>query len=212
MVSHDGFGRPVPRQRAHSPHTQGVPPTFRGGIHLFIPPTAIEPVPSSSCHPVAYRCGVHCREFAGTVPQYIVLNVVPVTGAAFSGITMDPIEVRLSFPAPTVFWYVVDMCDIGSIGMDSLTFSLHTVDPVLFTVTIMYGTFLQKVLLLLYIRLRTLLFWKTENSICSIRRLSGKPKVKHRTSNIERRESKIENRTGVAPALRLAHPMPLRSH
>ena len=133
MVSHDGFSRPVPRQRAHSPHTQGIPPTFRGGIHLFIPPTAIGPVPSSSCHPVAYRCGVHCREFAGTVPQYIVLNVVPVTGAAFFlGITMDPIEVRLSFPAPTLFLYVVDMCDTESIVMDSLRFSSHTLSILYF--------------------------------------------------------------------------------
>ena len=31
--------------------------------------------------------GVHCRESAGTVP--IILKVVPVTGATFSGITMD---------------------------------------------------------------------------------------------------------------------------
>ena len=32
--------------------------------------------------------GVYCREFAGTGSS-VVLKVVPVTGAAFSGVTMD---------------------------------------------------------------------------------------------------------------------------
>ena len=31
--------------------------------------------------------GVHCRESGGTMP--VVLKVILVTGAAFSGITMD---------------------------------------------------------------------------------------------------------------------------
>ena len=44
LVSRDGFGSPVPRQPAHL-HTQakfdvfftyGIPPAFRGGVHLFI--------------------------------------------------------------------------------------------------------------------------------------------------------------------------------
>ena len=42
LVSRDGFSRPVPRQPAHL-HTQaesgtyyGIPPEFRGGVHLFI--------------------------------------------------------------------------------------------------------------------------------------------------------------------------------
>ena len=44
LVSRDEFGSPVPRQPAHL-HTQaesgdyllyGVPPEFRGGVHLFI--------------------------------------------------------------------------------------------------------------------------------------------------------------------------------
>ena len=39
LVSRDGFSRPVPRQPAHL-HTQaesgayGIPPEFRGGVHL----------------------------------------------------------------------------------------------------------------------------------------------------------------------------------
>ena len=43
LVSRDGFGSPVPRQSAHL-HTQadlvltyyGIPPEFRGGVHLFV--------------------------------------------------------------------------------------------------------------------------------------------------------------------------------
>ena len=43
LVSGDGFGSPVPRQPTHL-HTQrlnlmltyGIPPEFRGGVHLFL--------------------------------------------------------------------------------------------------------------------------------------------------------------------------------
>ena len=44
LVSREGFGSPVPREPAHL-HTQaesisdgayGIPPDFRGGVHLFI--------------------------------------------------------------------------------------------------------------------------------------------------------------------------------
>ena len=40
LVSRDGFGSPVPRQPPHL-HTQaesgayGIPPKFRGGVHLY---------------------------------------------------------------------------------------------------------------------------------------------------------------------------------
>ena len=44
--------------------------------------------------------GVHCRESAGTGP--VVLEVVPVTSAAFSGITMDQIMYALYFPTPPI--------------------------------------------------------------------------------------------------------------
>ena len=43
--------------------------------------------------------GVPCRESAGTGP--VVLKVVPVTSAAFAG-HHGPIDVRLSFPTPTI--------------------------------------------------------------------------------------------------------------
>ena len=45
--------------------------------------------------------GVYCREYDGSEASE-VLEVVPVTGAAFSGITLGPIDARLSFPTPTM--------------------------------------------------------------------------------------------------------------
>ena len=76
LVSRDGFGRPVPCQAAHSKFsvrlnlvlTQGIPPDFRGGFHLFISSTAIRRQPSGQSR--VYRAtqlrtdGVHCRESA----------------------------------------------------------------------------------------------------------------------------------------------------
>ena len=93
LVSRDGFGHPVPRQPAHSPHsglnlvlTHGIIPDFRSGVRLFIPPSSHPQV----CQVTQlHNDGVHCRESAGTGP--VVLKVVPVTGAAFSGFTMDQI-------------------------------------------------------------------------------------------------------------------------
>ena len=95
LVSRDGFGSPVPRQPAHlhtpsefgSFFTYGIPPTFRGGVHLFI---LIRHTPSGQSR--FYRVtqlrtdGVHCRESAGISP--VNLKVVPATGAAFSSITI----------------------------------------------------------------------------------------------------------------------------
>ena len=81
LVSRDGFGNPVPRQPAHL-HTQaesgayGIPPAFRGGVHLF---TLNRHTPSGRSR--VYRVtqlrtdGVHCRESAGTGP--VNLMVVP---------------------------------------------------------------------------------------------------------------------------------------
>ena len=62
--------------------------------------------------------GVHCRESTGTRP--VVLKVVPATGAAFSGFTLDQFAMPLF--SHTQYWYVVgmlvlvSMCDIESIG------------------------------------------------------------------------------------------------
>ena len=83
LVSRDGFGSPVPRQPAHL-HTQaesgalpyGIPPEFRGGVHLFV---YNRHTPSGESR--VYRVtqlrtdGVHYRESAGTGP--VSLKVVP---------------------------------------------------------------------------------------------------------------------------------------
>ena len=53
-----------------------------------IPSTAIGPAPSLSVTQLPTD-GIHCRESAGTWIIPVVLKVVPVTGAAFSGITID---------------------------------------------------------------------------------------------------------------------------
>ena len=87
LASRDGFGSPVPRQPAHLHTTYllrlnlvltdyGIPPEFRGGVHLFI---YNRHTPSGQSR--VYRVtqlrtdGVHCRESAGTGP--VNLKVVP---------------------------------------------------------------------------------------------------------------------------------------
>ena len=65
---------------------------------LLIPSTATGSVPSSYQVTQLFIDGLHCRESASTGP--VVLKVVPVTGAAFLGITMDHF-LCLSFPTPT---------------------------------------------------------------------------------------------------------------
>ena len=80
--------------------TYGIPPEFRGGVHLWNRHT-----PSGQSR--VYRVtqlrtdGVHCRESAGTGP--VNLKVVPVTGAALAD-HHGPINIRLSFPHPLLEW------------------------------------------------------------------------------------------------------------
>ena len=75
----------------------GIPADFHGGVYLLKPPYAGQ---SRVYRVTQLRTdGVHCRESAGTGP--VVLKVVPVTGAAFAG-HHGPINVRLSFPTPTI--------------------------------------------------------------------------------------------------------------
>ena len=54
--------------------------------------------PSGQVHRVTQlrTDGLHCRKSAGTEPA--MLKVVPVTGAAFSAVTMDHFFMHLSFP------------------------------------------------------------------------------------------------------------------
>ena len=65
--------------------TYGILPDFRGGVDLFIYTTIRHRVGPEFTQ--LLTDGVHCRESAGTGP--VVLKVVPVTGAAFAGVTMD---------------------------------------------------------------------------------------------------------------------------
>ena len=83
MVSRDGFGSgPVPRQPAHL-HTQaqpgayGIPPEFRGGVHLFDSTIIRHPSGQSRLLRVTQlrTDDIHCRESAGTGP--VNLEVVP---------------------------------------------------------------------------------------------------------------------------------------
>ena len=78
--------------------THGIPPDFRGGVHLFIPPTAIASVASLSGHEIAYRwCSLpRVRRHRASSPR----GIVPVTGAAFSGIAMDQLMCASLFPHP----------------------------------------------------------------------------------------------------------------
>ena len=93
LVSRDKFGRPVPRHPDHL-HTQAESTCSRDSSRLsrwrlFIYFSRHTPSGQSRvCRVTQVRTNdVHCRESAGTVP--IFFKVAPVTGAAFSSITMD---------------------------------------------------------------------------------------------------------------------------
>ena len=80
----------------------GIPPDFRGGVHLFKPPYAIGSVPCLSGHAIAYRwrsLSSVCRHGS------IVLKVVPATGAAIFQVTMDQLMCASLFPHPLLAFY-----------------------------------------------------------------------------------------------------------
>ena len=76
--------------------THGIPPEFRGGVHLFIKTAIRHRVTQSRTD------GVHCRESAGKGP--VNLKVVAVTGAAILQVTMDQWMCRLLFPHPLLVY------------------------------------------------------------------------------------------------------------
>ena len=76
--------------------TRGIPPAFRDGVFLYTPSTVIISVPSLYQITQLRADGVHYLESAGTGP--VALKVVPVKGAAFSGVTMDQIICAFLFP------------------------------------------------------------------------------------------------------------------
>ena len=85
--------------------THGIPPDFRGGVHLFY--TAIrhgvspEFIGSRHCIPMAFT--PESPPVQGTGPVVIVLKVVPVTGAIFSGFTLNQSMCASLFPRPLLF-------------------------------------------------------------------------------------------------------------
>ena len=79
----------------------------------FIPVTSIGSVRILSDHATAYRWRSLPR-VRRTGP--VVLKIVPVTGAAFSGITMDLFLCASLFPHPPYYyWYIAGMCGTKSI-------------------------------------------------------------------------------------------------
>ena len=90
--------------------THGISTAFRGGVHLFTPSTAIGSVPLIVYQVTQIRTDcIHCRETVGA--GSVVLKIVPVTGAAFSGITMDHLFCAPLFQYPLL---VVVCCGHGS--------------------------------------------------------------------------------------------------
>ena len=79
--------------------THGIRPAFRDdSVHLQRQPPSGQ---SREYRVTQLRAdGVHCRESTGTGP--VVLKAVPVTGAAFSGFSMDQSCTRLSFSMPNI--------------------------------------------------------------------------------------------------------------
>ena len=71
--------------------THGIPPDFRGGVHVFVQPLAIGSVPSLSGHAIAYTW---CSPPRVRRHRASSLMVVPVTGAAFAGHHV-PIDIPL---------------------------------------------------------------------------------------------------------------------
>ena len=104
LVSRDRFGSPVPRQPAHL-HTQAESGAYlRDSSRVprrrpFIDLNRHTPWGQFRVYRVITQLrtdGVHCRESACTGPA--VLKVVPVTGAAFYGFTMNRIICVSLFP------------------------------------------------------------------------------------------------------------------
>ena len=118
-VSQDRFGRPVPRLNlvlAYSRNSSHVPRRrpfiYTANRHRASP----EFIRLRNCVPTAY-----CREAAGAGP--VVFKVVPVTGAAFSGITMDHFLCASLFPHPLSV--IVGMCDSQNTVSEAIIIFVH---------------------------------------------------------------------------------------
>ena len=113
--------------------TYGIPPEFRGGVHLFMqkPPYAIESVPSLSGHANAYRWRSlpRVRRHRASKPQGSPERVLPWQ------VTMD--QLICASLSHTQYWYEVGVLKVpatidqpgkmanparGQLGTDKLTF------------------------------------------------------------------------------------------
>ena len=137
LVSRDGFGSPVLRQPVHL-RTQaesgayGIPPEFRGGVHLFI---LDRHTPSGQSR--VYRVtqlridGVHCRESAGTgpvnKPQGSSKRMLPWQA------TMD--QLICASLSRTHYWYKVGMLKVPAVYSVMVGFS-----PTLYIYPTLYCT------------------------------------------------------------------------
>ena len=126
LASRDGFGRPVPRQPAHSPYLDwiwclltGVFPIFAAAsIYLY----CYTPSGPSRVHQVKQlrTDHVHCRESAGIGPA--VFRVVPVTVLSLQ-VTMDNYCAALFPHAP--YWY-----DLGMLRVCTYFYGHHYISRI----------------------------------------------------------------------------------
>ena len=88
--------------------TYGIPPEFRGGVHMK-PPYAIGSVPSLSGHAVAYRCRSlpRVRRHRANKPQGSSERVLPWQ------ITMD--QLIFASLSHTHYWYEVGMLKVPAV-------------------------------------------------------------------------------------------------
>ena len=86
--------------------TYGLPPEFRGGAHLFIPPYAIGSVPSLSGHAIAYRWRPlpRVRRHRASKPQDSSERVLPWQ------VTMD--QLIYASHSHTHYWYALGMLKV----------------------------------------------------------------------------------------------------
>ena len=93
-----------PASACSIPHTQAesgayrISPDFRGGVHLFIPPTAIGSVPSLLGHAIAYRRRSQLRVRRHRASSQANSS----NGCCLFRDQHGSINVRLSFPTPTI--------------------------------------------------------------------------------------------------------------
>ena len=91
--------------------THDIPPDFRGGIHLLIPSTAIESVPSLSGHALVYRwrslppyplhTNSGCGERKAHINWFMVIleKATPVTGTTLRTVGSVPADSRPRTPS-----------------------------------------------------------------------------------------------------------------